>query len=304
MVNMTALAQTWSIPSAGLTFNTGIADANGNQWMTMDEKGWHGSAAPRPGRTAKPASQGSYRSPLFRDSRIFSLTGWVSCPSRLARNNAEHQLAAIFPDPYTLYQVICNEEFGSLYVTVELDTMIQVTPQPGGFDLLFTLQMAAPDPRKYSTNTASASTGLPLSTGGLDWATGGGLNWSSGGGLNWGTVTSSGQISMANTGTADTYPTYTISAGANPLVTPAITIQGTGATLFYNGTLNAGDALIIVTNPFGRAVTLNGSTDRRPLLTTAQWTSIPAGTAQVAVFSANAYSSTATLAASWQPAFW
>src|SRR4051812_7776680 len=136
MVNMTTLSQTWSIPSAGLTFNTGIADSNGNQWITTEEKGWHGGSKPRNNLVPKPASQGSFRSPSYRDARVFSLTGWVACPSYAARNAAERQLAALFADPFTLYQIICTEEKGPVSVTVELDADVLVTPQ-SGYDILF-----------------------------------------------------------------------------------------------------------------------------------------------------------------------
>jgi hypothetical protein len=104
---------------------------------------------------------------------------------------------------------------------------------------------------------------------------------------------------MANNGTAEAWPTFTITSGANSLTNPTITNVFTGATLAYNGTLNPNDTLVIVTNPFGRSVILNGTADRRPLLIRAEWFSIPAATTGAVAFSATSFSATAFLSASW-----
>jgi len=294
----------WSLPSWGLSFNTNVKDANGAAYFCTDEKGWSGGPPVRPSTQGKPYSQGAFNGPNFAGARIITLFGTVSAPTTIARRAAEHTVAAALMDPFNLYDLHCTEETGELIAYVRLDQPTTVVQMPGGLDFQWSMQLAAPDPRKYSATNQSASTGLPMTTGGLDWATGGGLDWATGGGLNWGTVVSTGSVVMANAGTADTWPKFTIAANGTALVTPGITITFNGSTLFYNDTLAGGDVLVIDTNPSSRSVILNGVSDRRGSLTTAQWASIPAKTTVTAAFSAAVYSATATLSAQWANAYW
>ncbi len=130
-----------------------------------------------------------------------------------------------------------------------------------------------------------------------------GLDWSDPVGLDWGSAGATGVMALTNPGTAPAWPVFTISAGANPLVNPTITDQASGRSLRYSGTLLAGDVLVINTNPFARTVTLNGSGDRRPFLTRAEWFSVPKGTSAAIVFGADIYSATAQLSATLDPAY-
>ncbi len=303
-VTAVSLPVQWTMPAWGLSFNTGSKDANGCAYWVTSDKGWSDSPPPRPISTGKPYSQGAFNGPDFFGARIIVLNGSVAAPTMAARRAAEHVVAAAFSDPLNLYELHCVEETGELLANVRLDQSTTITQLPGGLDFVWSMQLAAPDPRKYATAVKSSFTNLPQSTGGLDWVTGGGLQWVTGGGLNWGTVTSNGIVTMTNAGLADTWPTFTIAANGNPLVTPGITIVVNGNLLFYNNTLGAGDVLTINTNPANRSVLLNGITDHRRFLTTAVWSSIPANSTVTASFSSAVYTSTATLTATWSDAYW
>jgi hypothetical protein len=281
-----------------VTINT--TDANGVDWILTKETGWFASAPPKPARTNKAGATGSYRSQNFRGERIISLEGTMTAPTITALRTAQHQLAAVCGDPAQLYTLSCAEETGTLTAQVELDAQILMTPI-AYLTCAWTIQLAAPDPTKYSSTLQQASTFLPSATGGLDWSTGGGLDWSTGGGLNWGTTVSNGTVAVLNGGTAPTWPTFTVNAGTG-ITNPTITCSTTGQVLQYASTLNSGDQLVISTSPFNRYVQVNGS-DRRPFLTTSQWFSFSAATAYVLAFSASSYSSTASLAVSWYPAY-
>lgn len=127
-----------------------------------------------------------------------------------------------------------------------------------------------------------------------------GLDWQDPVGLDWGIPGTNGVMSLANAGTAESWPLFRISAGANSLVNPVITDQGSGRRLQYTGTLSPGDVIVIDTNPFARTVLLSGTIDRRPFLTRAEWFSIPANGSSAAVFTADVYSATAQLTAEWR----
>lgn len=302
MVDAVPMPVSWSIPSIGWTANTGSLDPYGSYWSVIDDTGWRGSPHGRTGRIGRPSSQGMYRVPVYKDARIVTLGGYLESPTEAAREQSELLLASAFSSG-SLQELHCTQVTGEMYGLFELDADILITPLTP-FCSTWTLQVASPDPRKYAAAASSGSTTLPFSTGGLDWSTGGGLNWSTGGGLSWGSTTSNGTIGLTNVGTADTWPTFTIAAGANPLVTPSITLSYGGSVLFYNDTLSPGDQLVITTNPSGRGVVLNLSSDRKSSMTTAGWQSIPANSTTTATFSAAAYSSTATLTATWANAYW
>lgn len=303
-VTAVSLPVQWTMPAWGLSFNTSTKDANGCAYFLTDDKGWSDGPPPRPISTGKPYSQGAFNGPDFYGARIINLYGSVAAPTMAARRAAEHAITAAYSDPLNLYELHCVEETGELLANVRLDQSTTIAQMPGGLDFNWSMQLAAPDPRKYSTVVQSSSTFLPSSSGGLDWVTGGGLNWVTGGGLNWGTITSNGQVTMTNAGTADTWPIFTIAANGTALVSPGITILVNGNTLFYNNTMGAGDVLTINTNPATRSVLLNGTTDVRRFLTTANWSSIPAKSTIVAAFTATVFSATATLTAQWSNAYW
>lgn len=303
-VTAVTLPVQWTMPAWGLSFNTGVKDANGCAYFITDEKGWSDGPPPRPISTGKPYSQGAFNGPDFYGARVITLYGHVAAPTTLARRAAEHTLSSAFSDPLNLSELHCVEETGELLANVRLDQNVTITRNPGGLDFDWSIQLAAPDPRKYSASLKSSVTNLPMSTGGLDWITGGGLQWTTGGGLNWGTVTSNGIVTMTNAGTADSWPKFIIAANGNALVSPGITILVNGSMLFYNNTMGAGDVLTINTNPATRSVLLNGITDHRRFLTTAQWASIPANSTITAAFSSAVYTTTATLTAQWSDTYW
>lgn len=286
----------WTL--AGTTFNGGT-DLNGNTWWVTEEQGWSGSPSPRTGRTDRPWTQGQYRIPNYNSSRIISLSGRTVCQSLSGRRLAEHQLAQLCWDPTLLYTLSCTEETGILSAQVERDAATQVVIDSGGLSLTWSLQLAAPDPRKYAT-TVSGSTGVASQTGGLSWP----LDWTGGGagGLNWGTVTSTGTITLTNSGTADTWPVITFAANGGTIVNPAA-LDANGNLLSFNLTLSGTDQLVLTTNPIGRTVLLNGA-DRRSAMTSAQWFSIYPGSTDPVSFTASSTSGSPLMTISYAPAYW
>lgn len=297
------LPVTWTIPAAGLAFNTGVADANGAVYWVLSDKGWRGGTEPRPIREAKASAHGSFRSPNYRNGRVITWQGAVAAPTWLAREQAELAMAAAMSDPQLLYELRCQELSGEKFIKVELDGAFMCAPEPGGYDLVFTAQFYAVDPVKYSTSLQSVVATLPSSGAGLDWVTGGGLDWATGGGLNWGSTTSTGSATFNNGGTAPSWPVITFAVASGTLQTPTAVSSITGQTIRYNGTLGAGDTLRIDTSPFSRSVILNGSADVRTNMDLADWFSIPPGVSSV-VFSSPVYNANATMTVQLYSGYW
>lgn len=292
----------WSLPTYGIQFNTGLADETGCDYWCAKESGWKGGAAPRTDRPPKTSRMGSFRHPPTVAGLVCSLDGRLYGATAVQRASAERKLAKIGKDTQSLFEVRCMDAVGELFSMMELDAQTIVEP----FNMTaadFSLQFASPDPRRYGVGqTIGGNTGLPVSSGGLDWATGGGLDWVTGGGLDWGSVTSIGQITFNNTGTAETDAVFTITVPSGTLVNPVVTFK-TGQRLRYNGTLLASDSLRIDTSEFTRSAILNGGTDVRTRLDIAEWFQLPVGSSWV-IFSADNANAAAILAGSAYNAYW
>jgi hypothetical protein len=278
-----------------------FVDSFGSQWMVEKDTGWFEPPGVRLDHADRQQDHGVYRTRNYRAARDITLTGVCISPDISTMMGALDRFATICSDGGMTAMTVTEPGGNVRTAQVELADMPRATPfSSPAYAFDFQLMLIAQDPRKYDATVQITTTGLPSSSGGLNWS--GGLSWSSG--LNWGTVTSTGVLVVTNSGTAETWPTFQISAGANALTNPGITLTVAGNRLFYNNTLQVGDVLTIVTNPIGRAVTLNGTTDRRPFLTVAEWTSVAPGATVPIAFSAASYTSTAQLSASWQNAYW
>lgn len=263
----------------GLDLN-GTPDVLGREWFVTAEEGWSGSAPPRTNRTARLWADGSSRGRPFRNERIIRLDGTVACPTWETRRLAEYTLSALCSGP-DLYPLVCYEETGPWLTWVELDDELKVSIAPGGYDLDFSIQLAAPDPRRYSLAESRAETTLPRRGGGgltFDVPGVAGLDFTPDGmsGLDFGEPDTSGAVLVDNTGNA---PAPLIIELHGPLV-PPITVwrPDTAQRLIYQGQVYAGQQLVLDTGR--RTVALNGA-NYRHLLTVADWFSAPPGQTRV-----------------------
>lgn len=283
------------------TWAANVDDDYGCRWVVASQTFSSG-----PGRkmhsTERPFGLGAYRARSYLVARTDTLQGWCQAPDFPGAAAARDRLLSVFTDGVQAV-LVRSDGLSSRQLTVELDaSAIKVEPwaDAQGFD--WQLPLYAADPRWLDTNVQTAG---PVSVGsastdGLDWAAGspGGLDWNAGspGGLDWGSSGVGGVLSLGNTGTAPTWPVFTI---VGPVVNPSFTNPATGDVIAYTGSVDLGQTLVIDTSPFTRSVTLNG-VDRFGLLASAQWIEIPAGS-QVTVQFAGTGSGTVT--ATWQNAY-
>lgn len=299
-----ALAETWTLPASNLFFNTGLPDETGCVYWITEDAGWRGGAAPRSSRNDKSYGPGQYRRPNWPTGLVVTWHGHVFAPDAASRAAAERKLATIGRDVQNLFQVICQDSVGPLYAMMEMDgpVLMQALSLT---DFGFSMQLAAPDPRRYlASGSSSGNTALQSSSGGLDWATGGGLDWATGGGLNWGSVSSTGQLVFTNNGTAPSDPVFTITCPSGTLLNPMVTLVSSGQRLRYSGTLSAGDSLRIDTSAFTRSVVLNASQDVRVRMDLAEWFQIPAGGTAAVLFTADNVNAAANLNGTLNIAYW
>lgn len=279
-------------------------DGNGVSWGVNPGgvQGWFDGPGVKLNQAQWPRYDGSARSQSFRDVRAITLTGWGKAPTRAAAQAARDAFTGNFAGggQYTLTVADDGATPGdraqTRFAIVELGDAPKCTPAANGCEFDWQLILSAVDPRKYDVSTRTGLTTLPMFSGGLDWTTGGGLSWP----LNWGSTVSNGTFGLANPGTADTWPVFTLTG---PLTTPTITRQDTGQTLAYNDTLAVGDVAVITSSPYNRSTVLNGVIDRSGVISTAQWFSIDPGSLATIVLS-SATSGAGSLSGLINPAYW
>lgn len=279
--------------------------------LTTPLTGWDGSAPPVAQHVQRPGADDEFDLPVRAGARAIGVTGWLWVPTSMSlpagialRRQYEDKIAAICGGN-TLHSFVDTREDGSTrQAYVKLDSLVDVQVDTGNpYAADFTFQLSAPDHRKYGATLTFVVT-LPSSSGGLDFATGGGLNFATGGGLNFGTVGSTGSVSASNPGTADTYPVITFSAAGGSLSNPTVTDTITGKQLAFIGLTLAGtDQLVIVQNPVGRSVLLNGNGDRRGSMSVANWITIAAGSTDTLQFGASASTGNPTMTVAVAPAY-
>lgn len=245
----------------GITIN-GSTDSNGCDWILTKETGWFASPAIKTARVDKPAARGTFRGNEFRGSRVMTLEGVLAAPNVATLRSAIRTLLGIFPDPRVQYPLTVVEESGlSQFANVVLDGEILTTPI-SATSVTFSVQLAAPDPRKFASVASTVS--VPLASGGT-----GGVTYPVTYPVNYGTPGNSGSVTLTNAGTADADPSFVFTG---PLTTPSVIRADTGDTVTYNGTLLATDTLTVDS---GTGAVLLGGVNRRALVSAVNWFPVP-----------------------------
>lgn len=267
-----------------LEFNPDVEDADGLHWIMTDIRGYFDSPAPRAQMSERVNAHGAFRGPNWRKARTISITGRCFAPDHVALRDAQARVAGICGAVDETYALTCYDESGVTTCLVRLDDDILTKPLKTYHPAFeFSIQLIAPDPRRYSNAIATSTTGLPRdgSGTGLDFAqlaelpgSGTGLYFGDGmptSGLVFGTATLSGGVRLTNSGTAPSSPIYTL---RGPLTKPVLTAtqpDGVSGQMKYNAELGPQDTVVI--DPVTPSVLLGGTASRRHLLNPANFAS-------------------------------
>lgn len=274
----------------------GYTDSRGVQWVLMEETGFWDSPEPRTDIVERVNAHGSFVGPSWFRHRVITLTGRAFHDDPRVMRTAESRVSGMGSGRTQSMTLTCDSEIGPLSCDVRRDDAVITSPVPlmNSHAFEFSMQLVAPDPRKYSTRWRTMRAGLPQadSGDGLDFnqledgiwlktvTKNRGLDFTgnSTGGLLFGQSNETGFLQLTNAGTAPTAPIYTL---YGPLDQPvlAATTGGDTAMLRYNARLEAGEHVVI--NPTTPAVLLGGTASRRHLLNPAEFNGfyIPAATA-------------------------
>lgn len=259
----------------GVTFNRG-PDANGVEWLISEEGGWYSTAGIKTTRAEKSSALGVVRMLEYKGGRSIAFNGVINAPNIGLLRRAQDQLLGVCPLPDVLYPVTVTDEGGVTYTAnVAIDGQI-ITKALSAFSVAFSLQLFAPDPRRFGPAHTVSVSPVTTSTGGVTYA----VSYPVG----YGNPGNTGSVTLSNVGTAYADITFTLNG---PLSNPVIRNTGSGDRLSYSGTIPAGSTVVI--NTAAGSVLYNGSTNYRSLLTANQWFTIPAGgTVAVALSSSSA----------------
>lgn len=229
--------------------------------------GWYDAPAARYDADDRPQGDGKFRQKrVYRSARVVSVEGSWTGGSVEDAYRAREQLMAAQADG-------AESSFAVSDVLGVRSSSVSLTTAPTADDGLyqpffkFAFDVVAPDPVKYGA-AQSATTAVPTPSSGLVWPLGSTSPY-----FNWGTSGNTGQISLTNAGTAQSWPTLTVTGGLSGGF--ILTWVPTGDQLVYSGAIPDGSS-VNLNSRTGRA-TMNGASDVTGFLTISNWWSLAAG---------------------------
>lgn len=294
----TLVKPVWTLPG----WAANVVDDNGVQWTCNVDSGWFSPLGVRSSDTEIPGYDGNYESPNLKAARVITLSGLAKAPDAATADAAVDQFNNLLSSGATLQQFLVHENSRDLTAMVKLSTGSDLT-RTTWRSFEWQLVLIAPDPRKYGP-TVTASTGLPSTSGGIDYLTDSGIDYVTNGGIDYGTPGTSGLLQLTNMGSAESWPMFTFAGPTDgaTLIAPSATNTDTGDRLAYSGTLATSDQLKLTSTPGRRSAILNGVPYRR-FLTAAEWFPVPAGATVSIQFQGTSSSGTSLLTASLAPAY-
>lgn len=157
-----------------LTFNPDQPDPFGVTWIVTDQVGFWDGPTPRNDSSLiveKINKHGAMMGPNYMQERVITLKGVTFAPDQGTLSMAVTQLSSICSDPSKTYQLSCDSLLGQIYSNVRLDGQVHISPYALNPSFQWSIQLVAPDPRKYTKQTFTSTIGLPqTNTGdGLDF---------------------------------------------------------------------------------------------------------------------------------------
>jgi hypothetical protein len=217
----------------------GQTDANGVTWMLQKVDGWDSPPTAVGQVIQRSADHGGYATAQYYGPRIITLTVMASAPDQATRDAARAQMQQTVPFS-DLGTFLYGEPVPKVAYVRRNATAGVTETCPTLCDVIFTVPLVAPDPRKYAPDAQSLSSvtatppPVPLS-----------LPFSSGFPVSFPAQVPPGTqgILALNSGTFETRPIVTVTG---PVTAPSIINGATGQAVTFSGlTLKASDQLIL-----------------------------------------------------------
>ena len=270
-------------------FILGQTDSFGVRWSLTTLDGWDGSPSPTLELTQRARAHGATESESFLTPRILTMGGLIHGANVAAIEAAFDRLnAAVSLAPFDIIVL----ESGRLR-TATVRRKGEVIPKWHSDKLAeYSILVSAKDPRKFG-DLVSASTRLPFSEGGLIRPS----TWP----RTWTGVSGTGQVTINNPGNTQA-PVWLRIDGPLPAGGWTVTHQGKKSSLTFATALSLGSGEFVTVDMDRREVLAQGQAPRSGYVTSRGWFSLDPGD-NVIAFSAQNYSSTASMTVSTKPAW-
>jgi hypothetical protein len=236
-----------------------------DEWIGSLLQGWHSSPPMRGDTDERPGADGAFGSSKnYRSARSLTLSGHVLTDSVSECQGLMDSFAAIQADGKPI-RVGVENDLGIRMVTATLNGSAEVVPDPNFMGAALSAQFIAYDPIKYGPQKSSSS-GLQSPGGGLVYPL-----HSPSGALSYGALGALGRITLTNDGTADVYPTFTITGQLDD----GFYIQAleTGDVIRYERVVPAGTTVGV--NSRTESITIDGVPGNSGYLTRFEWFAVP-----------------------------
>lgn len=265
-----------SIPyfSVGAWSTSGV-DADGALWKLWRNSitGWDEPPPVKGGATARSNADGSFDGPVYNDDRVVGWTGSVLAPDRIILAKAKATLSQVARALRAGADLVGHMDDGDYSVRAKRASGWNVA-EMGWLGWQYQAVVTCADPYKYGL-AVSAVTALPSpGPGGLVFPLFDGTGF-----LEFGASGNTGQVTLTNVGTAETYETFVVTGPV--LGGLVITDVATGRRIVYADDVPMSGVLTI--DPTTGHADLNGA-DRTGRLTVKQWWNVPDGVASTVQF--------------------
>ena len=266
----------------------GMLDPSGVRFTVDKFEGW-GSTASTASLTQRARGHGATSSEGFYRPRTMTVEGLILAPVAGALSAASDLLSSAVS--LGQFQMIVSEQGRVRNVMAQRQDDVQFTYLS---DLVarYSIQVVAKDPRKFG-DLVTATTRLPFSEGGLIHPS----TWP----RTWTGVSGTGKVTINNPGNTQA-PAWLRIDGPLPAGGWTVTHQGKQASLTFATALALGSGEFVTVDMDRREVLAQGQAPRSGYVTSRGWFSLDPGD-NVIAFSAQNYSSTASLTVTTKPAW-
>src|SRR6478609_9190972 len=256
-------------------------------------EGWEGFDG-RVSLSERPLAHGSFDAPVLGSARRVIVTGRAGDALERDAILTRMQASLRLPSPETPMRDLRVTHAGrTLTAGARLLRFAPTVSAWGAGWFGWAAEWVCPDPLRYGT-ASTLETTFPQRNGGLRFPL-----FTPAGHLYFGERSTTGQVTVANEGTADMSQQFTVTGPVPPFQIVAV---GSGRRLVFSRAVNDGDVLVI-DSATGVVVLNGGDVDYSGYLTTAEWVTVPAGGSETFAFlPLGDDAGTGSLAVTWRSA--
>lgn len=242
----------------------GVVLNNEGPYLVEMITGWEGLPSPRISNVARPNGHGSFKAPIWSDSRTVVAEGHCNTPELRDQLLADLGRAMVFTGAEDALTVTFAGR--TMFATAQVSRYAPTLRDWGPGCFGWQIEWWAPDPFRYGP-AVQVVTGLPEDTGGMEFPL------FVGGTMGFGDLGSPGRVTLPNDGTAPAWPVFTVEG---PVPTGfELREVDTGHRIRWAGSIPAGAVVVIDTRT--GATSYDGAPGYEGNLVRRQWQAVPAG---------------------------